>query len=89
MKESEAKKKMCPKLFAAAIIAQASSPVPASVDSLEEVSYCRGSKCVIWESHEWKQNNPDPKVVPKTIIMNKGEGNCGLKTKELYCEGCN
>ena len=106
MKESKAKKKMCPKLFAAAVIAQASSHVPVSTETLEEMSYCRGSKCAMWEADQKSESNKFKKNnVPKgwEIIGSESQGNisicqriavldsgnCGLKTKELYCEGCN
>jgi hypothetical protein len=49
-------------------------------------THCVGSDCMMWESWEWEKRNPEPKGVPRIIIMCKGEGDCGLRTKEACHE---
>ena len=111
MKESEAKKKLCPKLLAAFISAGRSHLADA-----KNMTTCKGSDCVMWEKDtelEYtdidavrieKDNEAAGFVIPDGWVihqhLNGGKikirrlvyldsGDCGLKTKELYCEGCN
>ena len=116
MKESEAKKKLCPFNNAH----QAVGSVSISVNT-----YCKGSDCMMWEA----ELEPEPELVEKEVkketmyasyklsapegfdfynlsndkkpekennviakfrrFIDSDSGDCGLKPKELYCEGCN
>ena len=42
---------------------------------------CIGSDCMMWESWEYKIG-PGNAAHPVGKIINEGEGDCGLKTKE-------
>ena len=115
MKESEAKKKLCPKLLAAFISAGRGNPTDA-----KNMSLCKGSDCMMWQSdrvaeekkekvkrerflrdyakhcsdgfkpsHIVKHEGTDFAVVSFRRYVDTDSGDCGLKTKELYCEGCN
>jgi len=84
MKEEEAKKKWCPhKRFSTPNGGSFNCDVQHYHKS-DEAFNCSGSDCMMWERWEWEQrtDNDDPS---KTRTMCKGEGDCGLKTKELNC----
>lgn len=114
MKESEAKKKLCPHGNAH----QAVGNVSMSVNT-----YCKGSDCMMWKAemttesiekelkrelnwHDYSKYAPDGFKFSHIVTGKKSNkegnviaefrkpvetdsGDCGLKTKELYCEGCN
>ena len=95
MKEEDAKKKMCPKLFAAFIACGRGNN-----KDRDSMCLCKGSGCVMWEA---AQNVEDKNTKEKPDgdgwykvssshyrrYVDSDSGDCGLKTKELYCEGCN
>ena len=96
MKESEAKKKLCPHM-----------KIDAAVGTVRQTTIrtCQGSDCMMWEaerkveSNKFNKNNvPDGwtaigreqngEVVICQRVIKPDSGDYGLKTKELYCEGC-
>jgi hypothetical protein len=82
MKESEAKTKWCPHVR----IAFPETSGNRDMDSSNNPIYnCIGSGCMMWESWEY-ESAPDINSPVTTKL--KGEGDCGLKTRELECNGC-
>ena len=122
MKESEAKKKWCPKaihVVDATGYASGNRFIGDGVDQ-NNSCLCLGSNCMIWEAElKFEEIEKEVKIEPKwedytkhesngfkkhhievskkdgfvAVIFNRyvdsESGDCGLKTKELYCEGCN
>lgn len=115
MKESEAKKRACPKFFAAFI-----ANGKGNQKEMESLCLCQGNICMMWEADQKKIEMRIDKAKINTqaeaekhvpdgwlfggFMYSIGEisshvdiyryvdsdsGDCGLKTKELYCEGCN
>lgn len=80
MKESEAKTKWCPhtRLCGAAGYGASNRDIQTGWDHPKVL--CIGSQCMMWESWEYESGNP---AIEPTHIKNKGEGDCGLKSKEL------
>ena len=90
MKEDEARTKWCPmarvagKIDEPGVIGGAifsgnrfGDPFQNAPSNLLQASQCIGSDCMMWESWEYTDANED--------IMNLGEGDCGLKSKDLHC----
>ena len=81
MKESEAKAKTCPHLFAAmsvaSVIAVNHGAEREAIVELMGKSACHGSECVMWET--WREQDNTG------AWHDSDSGDCGLKTKELQC----
>ena len=75
MLEEEAKTKWCP--MAKHTMDHEGSFHTTNGQKTSGLQCCIGSLCMIWESWEWKNIDNE--------IRLKGQGDCGLKTKELQC----
>jgi hypothetical protein len=83
MKESEAIKKWCPMVRMADCGAENASAVNRIHGEFECTAYCIGSECMMWESWEYEKLGDVVDDKTQFITMNKGEGDCGLKSKNL------
>ena len=88
MKESEAVKKWCPMKRAVpdAMNYQSGNVFDGfNASPLDNKCMCIGSDCMMWESLEYGRLGNEVDGVTPVIVVNKGEGDCGLKSKESNC----
>ena len=98
MKESEAKKKQCPYMKIDAAVGavrqttirtcQGSDCMMWDFDQAEELREIAGTDDIP-EGWNKKHNAKNHKNIIVNRYVDSDSGDCGLKTKELYCEGCN
>ena len=84
----DAKKKWCPKAVHVIHSAGYASGNRVGSDSAEQDKQCLclGSGCMMWESWEYEKLGGGTIGKEPKITMHKGEGDCGLKTKEACHE---
>lgn len=85
MKESDAKKKWCPQsryVIDNPTVAYVGNRFDSGREDIK--CLCLASDCMMWESWEYEKSDPSPNN--DAFIVNKGEGDCGLKTKEACHE---
>jgi len=85
MKESKARGKWCPKsiLVINSTGYGAGNRFGADSDSQYAQCLCLGSDCMMWEDWEYEKRGETVDDQAPLITMRKGEGDCGLKSKDL------
>ncbi len=69
MKKEEAKKKWCP---------YAKGQYPRQ-------THCKASECMMWNNWEYEKLGEEINGETPVIVINEGEGDCGLKPVSTEC----